>query len=71
MCEEFKCLPWQAEEQLEHDPQMVFDVFEVREFARVKHAIDHAKSEADVPRGPMADLVAELMFDALQERKSE
>jgi hypothetical protein len=65
----FKCLPWQFEEQLERDPDMVFAIMEMRGFVNTHHAIKNAKTEGDVPPGPMADLWADIEIELMQERR--
>jgi hypothetical protein len=53
---------------LQRDPFLLDDILALREYARVKHQIDNAKSEADVPKGEMADLVIDLMLEDIRER---
>lgn len=65
----FKCLPWQFEEQLERDADMVFAIMELRGFVHTHHAIKNAKNEGDVPPGPMTDLWAEIELQLMQERR--
>jgi hypothetical protein len=65
----FKCLPWQFEEQLERDPDVVFAIMEMRGFVNTHHAIKNAKTETDVPPGPMSDLWADIEIELMQERR--
>lgn len=68
ICQEFTCLPSEAEQELERDPQLVFDILELRHYAHTRDAILSAKDESQVPNGPMADLAADIEVEAIQER---
>lgn len=69
MCEEFGCLPSAAEHELNTNFERVIDVLWTRQYARVKAAVDAAKTKDDIPIGPMADLVQETAVDIWRARK--
>jgi hypothetical protein len=70
-CREFKCLPWQMQEQLEHDREIVYDILELRSFVNTHHAIKNAKDESDVPKGEMTKLWAAIDLELMAEERSE
>jgi hypothetical protein len=70
ICEEFTCLPSEAARELERDPQLVFDILELRHYKQTRDAILNAKDESQVPHGKMADLAADIEFEAIQERSA-
>jgi hypothetical protein len=57
--------------ELRRNPELVFDILALREYRNVKQQIDNAKDESHVPKGPMADLVIDLMLEAMQERAGQ
>jgi hypothetical protein len=64
VCEEFDCLPSQAMRELElGDADLVFDILDLRAYARTKEMVDHAKSPGDVKVTPLVQDV----FDIQQE----
>lgn len=65
VCQEFKCLPSEAKRELQRDPQLVFDVLELRHYVQTREAILNAKDKTQVPTGPMADLAADIEFEVL------
>lgn len=72
ICEEFHCLPWQAEEQLERDPQQVFRILGLRAYRDMYQAITRpGVTEETAPRGPLVDLYADFELEALQQRIAE
>ena len=44
-------------------------IIELRQYARVKQACETAKTDGQVPRGLMAELVFEIQHELLQARK--
>jgi len=71
LCREFKCLPMEMERQMEHNPEVVFAIIELRGFVNTHHAIKNAKSEGDVPPGAMTDLWVDIELELMAERLSE
>ena len=72
VCQEFKCLPSEAQRELHRDPYLVFDILELRHYAQMRDAILNAKKEEDVPKGdPMALIAAELEVEAIQQEHTE
>ena len=41
VCQEFRCTPSQAVEELEIDDQLVFDILDLRGYQRSKELVDH------------------------------
>lgn len=70
ICDEFHCLPSQAARELDREPELVSDILMLRSYARTKEQMEHAEDEKDAPKGPMADLVLEIEYALLQERKA-
>jgi hypothetical protein len=70
MCESFGCLPSQAEDELERNPTLVFDVLAMQGYRDIKLAIERANTEDQAPKGPMANLVADTMVELLRERNT-
>jgi hypothetical protein len=71
VCEAFHCLPSQAREEIETDPdRTALTILELRAYAETKRRIDDAKKAEDAPRGPMADLVREMEVDLWRARKA-
>lgn len=69
VCDEFHCLPSQAIRELDNDPdRTALAILEIRAFERTWRAIDQARSQADVPNGPMAERVLAVMGDRLTQR---
>lgn len=71
VCEEFGCLPSQALRELDRDPELVFDVIEMRGYAATRQAVKRATNDKDHPKGPMADLVLDIECELFEERKQE
>jgi hypothetical protein len=44
-------------------------IIELRQYARIKDAVDRADSDARMPKGPMSDLVFEIEHELLKERQ--
>lgn len=71
LCEAFHCLPSQAREELDTDPdRTALRVLELRAYARTKAALAAAKTKAERPTGPMADLVEEIEVDLWRARRA-
>ena len=70
VCDEFHCVPSQAIRELERDPELVFEVMELRAYAQTKEQMDRAENQSDVPTGPMADLVGDIEVALFHERKA-
>ena len=56
-------------ELLDDPRQMALDIIELRAYAAVKYAIDHARTRDAIPDHPMADRVFEIVQE-LQRRKA-
>ena len=64
VCEGFHCVPSVAREELETDPdRTALMILEMRAYAETKRRRDEAKKSAEMPVGPLADLVAEIEMD--------
>lgn len=50
---------------------LVFDILDLRAYARAKHAVDSARSQDEMPTGPMVDLVWDVMEELYRRRKAE
>jgi len=70
ICESFKCTPSQAERELEHDPELVFAILDVRNYVQTWQQIERAEKQEDMPTGPMADLYGDFEVEAHYERKA-
>lgn len=70
ICDEFSCLPSQAVRELDREPELVSEVLLLRSYARTKQQLDDAQTEAEAPKGPMADIVADIEFELYQARKA-
>ena len=57
ICEEFSCPPDVAVRQ---PLWLTLRIIELRQYARTKTAVDAAKTDGQMPAGPMADLVFEV-----------
>jgi len=70
ICEEFPgTLPTRALWELEHDPDcLVLTIIRLRAYARTKAQIEAAKTSDEMPTGPMADLVTDIMTDLTRAR---
>lgn len=66
ICEEFGCIPSQA---LEEPAQAVMDIIELRAYARAKATLEAAKSEMEVERTPMVEMVWVVMHEIKQRRE--
>lgn len=67
MCEEFACTPSQAAQELEEDPDTVFEILKLRAYANAKQAYDHAckhepKSVMELLSHPTVQQVQETEF---------
>ena len=70
VCEAFHCLPSQAREELETDPdRTALRILEMRAYAETKRQIDAAKTAEDRPTGRLADLVAEIEVELWRQRR--
>lgn len=49
--------------------ELCWRIIELRQYARVKEAVDRADSDARMPKGPMSDLVFEIEAELLKERR--
>lgn len=71
ICEEFHCLPSQAEKELFDDPkQMALDILELRAYARAKEMLDNAKRPEEVPDSPMIDRVFLIQHEIMGRKKA-
>lgn len=69
ICEAFGCTPSVAWRELTAGPHgLVWEVIEARAYRNTKARIEAAKSEAETPTGPMADLVMEIAAELWQAR---
>ena len=50
---------------------LTLDILDLRAYARAKHAVDSAGSKDQVPTGPMADLVWDVMEELYRRRQAE
>ena len=67
MCEEFQCLPREAERALDEDMNgMIFQIFNLRSLADAKQRIDHAP-KGEVPTDPAAQRFLRLQLEAVGE----
>ena len=70
VCEEFKCLPSQAVEELMNDPShLALDIMEIRSYARAKEILDNAKKAEEVPKSKAIDRVWEITYELIERRK--
>jgi len=69
VCEEFHCLPSQAEAELDNPDSIALEIIQLRAYAKTKAQIDRAKSEDDMPDGPMVDLVFDIQAELFQRQK--
>lgn len=70
ICEEFGCTPSQALYELDETPwPLVFDVMELRAFARAKQTVDDAKKAEDIPKTPMIDWVMDVKKEIIKQRR--
>lgn len=46
------------------------DILMLREYARTKQQLADATDNANAPKGPMADLVLDIEYELMQERKA-
>jgi hypothetical protein len=70
ICEEFGCLPSQAERELITDPsRAVITIMEMRSFARAKEQIDrHSKErQGSAPTGPSVELVHSIQYEVVMQ----
>ena len=67
VCEEFGCLPAEAVDALENDPEhLILDIMLLRGFARTKEAYDNAKRKIDLPQSPMLERLLEIEFEQVK-----
>lgn len=66
ICEELNCTPLEA---IVQPLQLTLRIIELRQFARVKQAVAQAKTDDQVPKGPLADLCFEFEHELLKARK--
>ncbi len=70
VCETFGCVPTVALQELDRNPELVIDIMQMRAYAATRDAWHRATSEADAPKGPMADLVTDIEVELLRERQA-
>ena len=67
VCEEFGCLPSAAVRELMDDrDHLALDIMESRAYVRTKEAVARARTEADMPDGPMVEQVFEVEAELLR-----
>lgn len=71
VCEEFGCTPPVGIDLLDWDSDLIVDILAMRNYVHVKHAIDRAKTEDQVPKTPVVDTVMEIEYELLQERRRQ
>lgn len=69
MCEEFGCTPTEGRLELRKDPALVFDILELRAYARAKQVYDRLgdmsdRERARVSSDPMVQLVMQTDFES-------
>jgi hypothetical protein len=70
VCEEFTCLPMQAAQELERDPEhRALAILELRAYARAKAALDRAEKMGDVPMTPMVEWVMKVAAEKIRLRR--
>lgn len=57
ICDEFNCTPDVARQLNAVD---VFEILDLREFARVKVAVDRAENQKDMPDSPLVEIIGEM-----------
>lgn len=72
MCEEFSCTPQIAKRELRRDPELVFDILELRAYARAKQAYDAFGQMSDAERrrlsdDPVIQLVMQTEFELMSD----
>jgi len=68
VCDEFGCLPSAAYRELMNDPSgMALDIMRLRNYARSKDILDHAKSAKDIPDGADVKQVMEIKKELMKE----
>lgn len=60
-------MPSVALRELERDRELVFEILDMRAYAHIKQAIERAKSEDDIPKSPMVEIVADNMIELMKE----
>lgn len=61
VCEEFGCVPSVAIRELEDGPaELIWDIVELRAYARAKATVERATKDKDVPKGYWTDLVFDV-----------
>jgi hypothetical protein len=66
VCAGFGCAPTAAKAELENDPHLVWEILDLRAYARTKAAIDAAGGDPTrAPHGPLADWVMDVQADIL------
>ena len=70
ICQEFRCTPSVALLELRRNEELVFDVLQMRAYADVREQLRAAKDEQSAPRGPMADLVADIEWELMEDRRA-
>ena len=71
VCEEFQIPPSQAERELTHDPELVFEILQLRAYERAKRAYDGLSKLPEAARGEVLDnrvvkLVQETEFELVE-----
>lgn len=67
LCEEFGCLPSQAQEELEDgDLGLLVTILEMRTYARAKAMVDQAERQADLPMTAAIRRVFEIEAAAMK-----
>lgn len=74
VCDEFHCLPSAAIRELNRCESLVFEMLDLRAYARTKQDCDDADaSEGKIaaPKGPMADMVYQIQYELHKARVAE
>jgi len=68
VAEEFHCMPGEAVEALDNDPDcLILTIMLLRSFARTKAIYDTSKNKRDLPQSRMMDLLQEIEFEAIRD----
>jgi len=50
---------------------IITDILELRGYANMKQAIDHAQRDDDIPDSPLRDVVWDIQAELIKERRAE
>ena len=65
-------MPSQALAEMETAPWgLVWDIMELRSYARAKELVDNAKREDDLPQSPWCDLVLDIQAQIIKEKRQK